>query len=539
MVTRKLIRATSPEAAALAASSSSAAAPTSTKKSTDGNTNKNNGGGKKRALPSGDAAGGKVIKKRQRTDDFVLDLSDVQPQQPIPKSKGHIKEGASKYMGVSFNKALNKWTARITIDGKSRYIGCYDNEEEAAIDYARAVFKYQGQDALNNLRERNNSSAIAIDLSDVPPQSPIPKSDGRSKAGASKYTGVYFNKQTNKWHAQISIDGKVRHIGFYENEEAAGIDYTRAVFKYQGQDALNNLRERNNSSAFAIDLSDVPPQQPIPKRKGHIKEGASKYAGVFLIKATSKWQAQITIEGKDRYIGCYENEEEAAIDYARAVFKYKGENALVKARELTLSAIAIDLSDVPPQQPIPKRKGHIKEGASKYTGVSFSKTINKWTATIMIEGKNRRIGDYVNEEEAAIDYARAVFKYKGQEALDKVREQNKQSVPAIDLSNVPPQQPIPKSEGCIKEGSSKYTGVYFNKSANKWAAQIKLEGKKRHIGCYEKEEEAAIDYARAVFKYKGNDTLDTTEPSSVMNDLRGDPLQPPFRSEGHLEGASK
>jgi hypothetical protein len=29
------------------------------------------------------------------------------------------------------------------IDGKVRQIGCYENEEEAAIDYARAVVKYK------------------------------------------------------------------------------------------------------------------------------------------------------------------------------------------------------------------------------------------------------------------------------------------------------------------------------------------------------------------------------------------------------------
>ena len=38
---------------------------------------------------------------------------------------------------------------------------------------------------------------------------------------------------------------------------------------------------------------------------------------------------------------------------------------------------------------------------------------------------------------------------------------------------------------------------------NKWIARIKFEGKDRHIGCYENEETAAVDYARAAFKYFG------------------------------------
>ena len=31
-----------------------------------------------------------------------------------------------------------------SLDGKQRLIGYYDDEEEAAVDYARAVFLYKG-----------------------------------------------------------------------------------------------------------------------------------------------------------------------------------------------------------------------------------------------------------------------------------------------------------------------------------------------------------------------------------------------------------
>ena len=118
------------------------------------------------------------------------------------------------------------------IDGNrnNQRIGYYDNEEAAAVDYARAVFKYKGQGALDKAREQDS---IIIDLSDVPPQPPIPKSKGRIKEGASKYTGVHFSKQANKWHAQIRIEEKALFIGSYENEEAAAVDYARAVFKYK------------------------------------------------------------------------------------------------------------------------------------------------------------------------------------------------------------------------------------------------------------------------------------------------------------------
>lgn len=64
-----------------------------------------------------------------------------------------------------------------------------------------------------------------------------------------------------------------------------------------------------------------------------------------------------------------------------------------------------------------------------------------------------------------LTYARAVFKYKGQNALDKARKGiSSGSGPAIDLSDVSPQTPIPKSKGRMKEGASEYTGVSFNRA---------------------------------------------------------------------------
>ncbi len=180
------------------------------------------------------------------------------------------------------------------------------------------------------------------------------------------------------------------------------------------------------------------------------------------------------------------------MDYARALFKYKGcgfpDNAMEPCSH------RIDLSNVPPQPPIPKSSGHIKDGASKYTGVHFLKQQNKWQARIVINGKHHSIGFYDNEEEAAVDYARALFKY-GE------RQQQRQRDSTVDLTDVPPQPPIPKRGGYIKDGASEYTGVSFSKQTKKWQAQIMIDGKQHSIGYYDNEEEAAVDYARALFKY--------------------------------------
>lgn len=100
----------------------------------------------KRPLLTGDVDDDEEKQKCHKKRRKCIDLSDVPPQLPILKS--HDRGGSSKYEGVyfHFNKSKNKkWTAQISIDGKQQNIDTYDNEEKAAVDYARAVHKYRYQ----------------------------------------------------------------------------------------------------------------------------------------------------------------------------------------------------------------------------------------------------------------------------------------------------------------------------------------------------------------------------------------------------------
>ena len=51
-----------------------------------------------------------------------------------------------------------------------------------------------------------------------------------------------------------------------------------------------------------------------------------------------------------------------------------------------------------------------KKGTSKYTGVSWSKTSNKWTSNIRINGKIKHLGFYIKEKEAAQAYQKELTK---------------------------------------------------------------------------------------------------------------------------------
>tara|TARA_R110000765_G_scaffold9402_4_gene29445 strand:- start:2950 stop:3480 length:531 start_codon:yes stop_codon:yes gene_type:complete len=58
---------------------------------------------------------------------------------------------------------------------------------------------------------------------------------------------------------------------------------------------------------------------------------------------------------------------------------------------------------------------------------------------------------------------------------------------------------LPKRPGC----SSKFRGVHWLPS-KKWRAVIKSDGKHKHLGCFNNEEEAARAYNKAAIKYGFN-----------------------------------
>jgi hypothetical protein len=55
------------------------------------------------------------------------------------------RKSLSKYIGVSFRKKENKWTANIRLDGKNKNLGFYNNEEDAAIAYQKEFSKLEKQ----------------------------------------------------------------------------------------------------------------------------------------------------------------------------------------------------------------------------------------------------------------------------------------------------------------------------------------------------------------------------------------------------------
>lgn len=59
----------------------------------------------------------------------------------------------SKYRGVCWHKSNNGWAANISISNKSRYLGTYSLEIEAAKAYDKAARQHRGDFARTNFED--------------------------------------------------------------------------------------------------------------------------------------------------------------------------------------------------------------------------------------------------------------------------------------------------------------------------------------------------------------------------------------------------
>ncbi len=57
---------------------------------------------------------------------------------------------SSKYKGVSWNKAQQRWRVFLTYDWKQKRFGCFSNEKTAAAKYNESAIEQYGEYALLN-----------------------------------------------------------------------------------------------------------------------------------------------------------------------------------------------------------------------------------------------------------------------------------------------------------------------------------------------------------------------------------------------------
>jgi hypothetical protein len=203
----------------------------------------------------------------------------------------------------------------------------------------------------------------------------------------------------------------------------------------------------------------------------------STYRGVSWHKRDYKWKAAINNDGKRHHLGSFVVEEEAARAYDKAARAHHGEKAQRFRMQLNFPTKKEQAAEEAKQQ----RWIKCVEAGSKYRGVCWEKSSNKWKAAIRYNGKLQCLGLFEDDEEAARAYDSAARLQQGEKA----------------------QLNFPAEGESGPRKSSKYRGVSWFKSRNKWQAQIQFDGKQHNLGHFEAEEEAARAYDRAARAHQG------------------------------------
>ena len=140
---------------------------------------------------------------------------------------------SSRFWGVTWDRRKKKWQARYKdADSKLRYVGRFDDEEEAARAVNKAIrdaglegrCKTNAVDATGTLVPR----VLTIRRDRAAVVAPDPARD--PTATMSKFWGVCWHKGQRRWAAQYKdANGKQRYIGLYDTQEAAAHAVNAAI----------------------------------------------------------------------------------------------------------------------------------------------------------------------------------------------------------------------------------------------------------------------------------------------------------------------
>ncbi|MGH1233063.1 AP2/ERF family transcription factor [Bacillus toyonensis] len=150
----------------------------------------------------------------------------------------------------------------------------------------------------------------------------ISRSTKARRGSTSKYKGVSYEKQTKKWIAKISVNGKDKNLGRYLNEDDAAKAYNEAAICFYGEDCyLNIIGEDNRVGTIETESF----------KKSIRRKGCSGFKGVSFNDGL--WRSRIWINGKDIIIGYFLTKEEAAKVYDQKAYGIHGAKAVLNFPE--------------------------------------------------------------------------------------------------------------------------------------------------------------------------------------------------------------
>ncbi len=142
------------------------------------------------------------------------------------KSKLSYDTATGKFKKIGSNAKVGSFDdgyIRIEIDRKTYYahrlawLYVYGKLPELNLDHINCD---KSDNRIENLREVTTSQNLM--------------NIGKNKNNTSGAKNVYFHKPTGKWQVRVTVDGRSKHFGLYDDIELADLVATEARNKYHG-----------------------------------------------------------------------------------------------------------------------------------------------------------------------------------------------------------------------------------------------------------------------------------------------------------------
>ena len=330
-------------------------------------------------------------------------------------------------------------------------------------------------------------------------------------------------KNGTKWKGEITIEGKVDHLGSFFDDRRGGFCLSSPASSRGDASAKNfpamACTSPQATAAAAVMVATVTKAAAAPSRRN---EGAAKsiYNGVYRNNSGEAWVVTIR-HGMDQiYVGTFFDEQTAARAYDKEIV----------ARSIDRPLNTLLLASLDPQLNVPgaAAAAAVVAATSIYKGVSKTAS-GKWSARIRYGKVQIHLGTFFDEQAAARAYDKEIIA----RSIDRIDRPLNFPAGEDSAAAADPRQDEgaaksiyicvsktangKKWQARIRHGKneiklSNYRGVYRNKMNKKWIAKITVRGKDKYLGSFHDDKDAALAYDRAVIARTLNRTLNFPPP---------------------------